>query len=286
MAARTPHQRLAPYYEELRDQVMDRNGVHIFYPLGRDFEVAYPAKFPGYHEFVTRWFGYVVDSSSAIEWGLLSGNGYAFLKFAQNNTVTAVVKDSKGNIYYPGGTSRYYTGDHFTFAVRSRYHSGLDKNTLEPIEGQYIHYTALLDFAQLKVHEYFANHGSHVIMSVHFGDDPGADFPFATGLDPIIAGVVVMEPGSYAVYTGVYTGPDAIRVNAPGAVSDLGKPGVSGIVVKIGVRKNLQTYLFFADYGKQTVMAPFGELGSSGHQYVPRFSMNFNVRHVLMESYA
>ncbi|XP_054933861.1 uncharacterized protein [Dermacentor andersoni] len=186
MAARTPHQRLTPFYEEMRERTMDRNGVHIVYP---------------------------------------------------------------------------------------------------PMENEYVHYDVLLPYNALRAHEYFSYHGSHVILSVHFGSDDGAEFPISKGLDSVISGVVVMEPGSYAVYSGVYTGPDVIRVNAPGAVSDLGKPEVSGIFVKIGVRKNLKMYVFFADYGKKAVMAPFGELISSGHEFVPRFSMNFNVRHVLMESY-
>ncbi|XP_065309613.1 uncharacterized protein [Dermacentor albipictus] len=284
MAARTPHQRLTPFYEEMRERTMDRDGVHIVYPLGRDFGIAYPGYFEGYQNFTARWFGYIVYKSK-IEWGLLSGGGYAVLKFSDEDTVTAVVQDNDGNKYFPTGTSKYYPGDPFSFGVRSKYNRRLDRSTLEPMENEYVHYNAILTFNALKAHEYFSSNGSHVILSVHFGSDDRAVFPVSKGLDSVISGVVVMQPGSYAVYTGVYTGPDVIRVNAPGAVSDLGKPDVSGVYVKIGVRKNLKMYVFFPDYGKKAVMAPFGELVSTGHQFVPRFSMNFNVRHVFMESY-
>ncbi|XP_072143685.1 uncharacterized protein [Dermacentor andersoni] len=103
--------------------------------------------------------------------------------------------------------------------------------------------------------------------------------------DPIIAGVVTMEVGSYAVYEGIYSGSDAIGINAPGAVRDLGKPQTSGVTVRIGVRKNLTMYVFLADYGTAPVSAPFSELLMSGHYYVPRFTPNFNVRRVQIETY-
>ncbi|KAL3224146.1 hypothetical protein MRX96_026728 [Rhipicephalus microplus] len=75
-----------------------------------------------------------------------------------------------------------------------------------------------------------------------------------------------------------------IRIHAPGAVSDLGKPGISGISVKIGVRKNFKMFVFYADYGKGPVLASFGKLMNIGHNYVPRFSLNFNVRHIVIVS--
>ncbi|KAH7969102.1 hypothetical protein HPB52_014636 [Rhipicephalus sanguineus] len=128
------------------------------------------------------------------------------------------------------------------------------------------------------------SNGSHLLLSTHFGDQSGVNFPTDSGLDAVVAGVVYMFPGSYAVYSGIYTGPDVIRINALGAVSDLGKPEISGIYVKIGVRKNLKMFVFYADYGSAPVLAPFGELMNSGHDYVPRFSLNFNVRHVVIVS--
>ncbi|KAL3224144.1 hypothetical protein MRX96_026726 [Rhipicephalus microplus] len=231
MAGKSPVVRLPAFFEELRDHFMDQNGIHIMYPLGRDYPISYPAYFPAYQDFMVRWFGYIVDISSLMEIGMFAGNGHVLMKFEKDSRITAVVQDNKGNIAYPRGGTSYSNGDYFSFAARTRYNGGLDKDTIE---------------------------------------------------DAIIAGVVYMFPGSYAVYSGIYTGPEVIRINAPGAVSDLGKPDISGIYVKIGVRKNLKMFVFYADYGNRPVLAPFGELMNTGHDYIPRFSLNFNVRHVVV----
>ncbi|XP_049522635.1 uncharacterized protein LOC125945101 [Dermacentor silvarum] len=137
-----------------------------------------------------------------------------------------------------------------------------------------------MDISEFKFTETFSQNGNHVFLSVHFGDYPPAEFPTHTGLDPIIAGVVIMEVGSYAVYEGIYSGSDAIGINAPGAVRDLGKPQTSGVTVRIGIRKGLTMYVFLADYGTDPVSAPFSELLMHGHYYIPRFTANFNVRRV------
>lgn len=264
---------------------MDQNGIHIMYPLGRDYPISYPAYFPAYQDFMVRWFGYIVDISSLMEIGMFAGNGHVLMKFEKDSRITAVVQDNKGNIAYPRGGTSYSNGDYFSFAARTRYNGGLDKDTIEPLENEYVHYETVLPFSSVKIHEHFSNYGSHLLMSTHFGDESGRNFPIDSGLDAIIAGVVYMFPGSYAVYSGIYTGPEVIRINAPGAVSDLGKPDISGIYVKIGVRKNLKMFVFYADYGNRPVLAPFGELMNTGHDYIPRFSLNFNVRHVVVESY-
>ncbi|XP_075742638.1 uncharacterized protein LOC142796276 isoform X2 [Rhipicephalus microplus] len=169
---------------------------------------------------------------------------------------------------------------------------------------------------EVKVHEYFASPGSHVILSVHYGDFPPSLFPEDKGLvreyagwapsqfaqwapsstlhssvacpvvahfpqDPIIAGFVVMDIGSYAVYRGTYKGTDPIKIMATGSVRDLGKPPNANDAVTIGIRKNLTMYVFIADYGTDPVAAPFSELvDEGGHNYVPRFSPNFIIKQV------
>ncbi|KAL3215167.1 hypothetical protein MRX96_034196 [Rhipicephalus microplus] len=153
-------------------------------------------------------------------------------------------------------------------------------------EGDYLQYEQPMYYKQVKVHEYFASPGSHVILSVHYGDFPPSLFPEDKGLDPIIAGFVVMDIGSYAVYRGTYKGTDPIKIMATGSVRDLGKPPNANDAVTIGIRKNLTMYVFIADYGTDPVAAPFSELvDEGGHNYVPRFSPNFIIKQVQIEAY-
>ncbi|KAL1439585.1 hypothetical protein MTO96_010114 [Rhipicephalus appendiculatus] len=162
----------------------------------------------------------------------------------------------------------------------------VDKNAITGYENDVLQYVQPMYIKSIHVHEYFARTDSHVILSLHYGDYPPSVFPLDTGLDPLIPALVVMELGSYAVYDGIYSGSDAINVIAPGAVRDLGKPATSGVNVRIGIRKNLTMYVFVADYGSAPVAAPFAELVSGGgHAYIPRFTPNFNVRRVQIESY-
>ncbi|KAL1467652.1 hypothetical protein MTO96_042017, partial [Rhipicephalus appendiculatus] len=131
MAGRSPVVRLPAFYEAIRDEFMNQNGVHIMYPLGRDFPIVYPSNFPAYQDFMVRWFGYIVDIYSLIELGMLSGSGYVLMKFEKDSKITAVVKDNKGNIAYPRGGTYYYNGDYFSFATRTRYNSDIDKDTID-----------------------------------------------------------------------------------------------------------------------------------------------------------
>ncbi|KAL1475962.1 hypothetical protein MTO96_018952, partial [Rhipicephalus appendiculatus] len=138
----------------------------------------------------------------------------------------------------------------------------------------------------LKVSEFFKDPGSEVILSVHYGDYPPVIFPEDKGLDSIIPGFVIMNIGAYAVYSGTYSGSDPIKIIATGSVGDLGKPSGGDKNVTIGIRKTLTTYVFITDYGSDPVAAPFSELISEpGHAYIPRFSLNFIVKHIQIESY-
>ncbi|KAL3248300.1 hypothetical protein MRX96_056562 [Rhipicephalus microplus] len=101
-------------------------------------------------------------------------------------------------------------------------------------------------------------------------------------MDPYLNHFVQMEVGTVAHYSGIYTGPNEIAVVAPGGVRDLGRPKHSGTVIRIAIRKTLNNYTFFADYATEPVIGKYQDLVVSGHEYTPRFSMNFNIRHVYM----
>ncbi|KAL3184031.1 hypothetical protein MRX96_006343 [Rhipicephalus microplus] len=89
-----------------------------------------------------------------------------------------------------------------------------------------------------------------------------------------------MEVGSIAHFSGIYSGPDEIRVISPGAVRDLGKPVHAGVSIRIAVTKTLNNFTFLADYATEPVVATYNDLVIVGHEFVPHFTMNFNIRHV------
>nr|XP_054926579.1 uncharacterized protein LOC129384928 [Dermacentor andersoni] len=283
----SPHTPLTAELLLIRQQIMSGNGINIIYPLGRDHGISYPGSFPSYDGFAASVFGYVVYPGTVCEFGLTgSRGGYLLLKTAGSEKAVAVARpDNSSAVYFGDGGSGYRYGQQYLFRFRAAYDPNVDRRALKAIEVTSVTYTQVMDISELYVHEYFASSGSHVFLSLHFGDFPPVEFPTQTGLDPIIAGVVTMEVGSYAVYEGIYSGSDAIGINAPGAVRDLGKPQTSGVTVRIGVRKNLTMYVFLADYGTAPVSAPFSELLMTGHYYVPRFTPNFNVRRVQIETY-
>ncbi|KAL1415410.1 hypothetical protein MTO96_006834 [Rhipicephalus appendiculatus] len=103
--------------------------------------------------------------------------------------------------------------------------------------------------------------------------------------DPYLEHFVRMEVGTLANFSGIYNGPDEIRIIAPGGVRDLGRPVHSGITIRITVRKTLDNFTFLADYSTEPVVGSYRDLVLSGHEYLPRFSMNFNIRHVYLEVY-
>lgn len=283
----SPHTPLSADLLLIRQEMMSGNGINIIYPLGRDYGLTYPGRFPAYHGFAASVFGYVIDARTLCEFGLTGKySGFVAMKFGSDKKAVVVAKaDNSSSYTYASGSYKYEYGYQFLFRFRAGYYANIDKNAVKGIEHSDNLYTRPMDISEFKFTETFSQNGNHVFLSVHFGDYPPAEFPTHTGLDPIIAGVVIMEVGSYAVYEGIYSGSDAIGINAPGAVRDLGKPQTSGVTVRIGIRKGLTMYVFLADYGTDPVSAPFSELLMHGHYYIPRFTANFNVRRVQIETY-
>ncbi|XP_065292250.1 uncharacterized protein [Dermacentor albipictus] len=286
----SPHTPLRADLLLVRQEIMSGNGINIIYPLGREHGISYPGRFPSYDGIALSVFGYIVYPGTVCEFGLKGkSGGFLLLKTNSDEKAVAVAReDGSESLYYGDGSGGYGYGRQFVFRLRAAYDRGLDRRSVKAILTGNVYdvtYNQPMNISELSIHEYFASNGSHVFLSLHVGDFPPAEFPTQTGLDPIIAGVVTMEVGSYAVYEGIYSGSDAIGIKAPGAVRDLGKPQTSGVTVRIGVRKNLTMYVFLPDYGTAPVAAPFSELVTSGHYYIPRFSPNFNVRRVQIETY-
>ncbi|KAL1473092.1 hypothetical protein MTO96_038934 [Rhipicephalus appendiculatus] len=210
------------------------------------------------------------------------GGAYAFVKF-DDSKPNAHVKPSSGKIEWEGTNQTYYYGDYYSFAIRG----ATDTSKGASYQAYVFDYKAIaiaFSWYGAKHYEYLY-HENCVHLSKHYYDWPPSEFPTSTGLDPYLDHFVQMEVGTLAHYSGIYNGPDIIRIIAPGGVRDLGRPVHSGITIRITVRKTLDNFSFFADYGTEPSVAKYQDLVVSGHEYVPHFSMNFNIRHVYLEVY-
>lgn len=282
---RTP---LPAHHLLIRQEIMNGNGINFIYPLGRDYGISYPDYFESYNGSGLSMFGYIVDQVKTCELGISgSYGGLILMKTGANSKLTIVTRsDNTNSLVYTSAGNNYYNGQPFMYRFRAAYVGSIDKDCIVGYENDTLQYAQPMYIKSIRIHEYFGTVGSHVLLSVHYGDYPPSEFPLDRGLDLIIPGIVIIELGSYAVYDGIYSGSDAISIIAPGAVRDLGKPATSGVNVRIGIRKNLTMYVFVADYGSAPVAAPFAELVSGGgHAYIPRFTPNFNIRRIQIESY-
>ncbi|XP_075543618.1 uncharacterized protein LOC142578084 isoform X2 [Dermacentor variabilis] len=213
------------------------------------------------------------------EHAIAGGGAYCVVKFYQLKPI-AVVKGSS----YGGEESNevYGAGTFYTLAIRATKDSYYGESFGAIVDKQVLKYVA---FSWSGISHWETIHrASMVQLSKHIGDEEGTTkFPTSTGLDPFLSHFVKMEVGSIAHYTGVYSGTSEVTVIAVGAVQDMGRPNRAGVTIRVSIRKTLDTYIFFPDYGSEPVVAAFDNLVSTGHHYVPRFSKNFSVRQVHME---
>lgn len=278
-----PQKPLPLAYADLLHRVINRNGIHIVYPLGRQYGVSLPGTINMFDGFTVRVIGYTIDPGPVYEIAIGGSDrvAYALMKWYEYKPL-ALLKPSSGASFSKEGNQPYYYSDYYSFAVRAR-HDLANGPSYQTIE-----FETALNAVAFSWHG--ANHwetlqyGTNVHLSKHCYDDLASDFPAATGLDPYL-NFVQMEVGSIAHFSGIYSGPDEIRVISPGAVRDLGKPVHAGVSIRIAVTKTLNNFTFLADYATEPVVATYNDLVIVGHEFVPHFTMNFNIRHVYVEVY-
>lgn len=263
---------------------MNENGIHVIYPMGRDKSINHPGGFDMYEGFTLRVIGYVINPRATYEHAIGKGHAYALMKIDQSSgQALSYAHPASKDSGISQREGRYYSyGDYYSFAVRGAYDS------VKHDSYQMVEFERILDavaFSWYGVGHWETLNGSCVHLSKHYYDWPPSKFPTSTGLDPYLRTFVIMEVGTLAHFSGIYNGPDEIRIIAEGGVQDLGRPVNSGITIRIAVRKTLNNFTFFADYNTDPVVGNYRDLVTSGHNYVPRFSMNFNIRHVYMEVY-
>lgn len=279
----SPHNPLPPHIYELRHNVINNNGIHIIYPLGRDYSISFKGTIDAYEGFTIRVIAYTIDAGPTYEHAIAgSGGAYALIKF-YNHKPLAVMQPRSGNSYSQEKNDWHGYGRFFSFAIRARGDSYYGQSFQCLVNNGSISAVAF-PWSGVRHWETMRT-GTNVHLSLHAGDEDNAQFPTSTGLDPYLKHFVSMEPGTIAHYTGIYNGSNEVTIIATGAVKDLGRPTNAGVTIRIAIRKTLDTYTFFPDYGTEPVVAALYNLVPSGHDYVPRFSNNFNIRHVYMEVY-
>lgn len=263
---------------------MGNNGIHTLYPLGQDYTASYSTFMP-YENFVGRVFAYVLSVGGNYEWSVYTSasGAYAIMKFRGRGLPYAVLGPASGRSYTSERNIQHNTGDFFSFAIRTT-----TDGTYGPSYATLYNEDSLNAVAFSWNGPYFANFngGRMMQLSTHFCDnDPSAQFPVNEGLHNNLEAFVRFDLGTYLLYTGIYQGNGPIRIYRPrGAVPDLKNPSQTGIIVRIGIRINLESFVFTTDYGSTPVVAAFRDLIQNGYNFIPRFEMNFNVRHVLIES--
>ncbi|XP_070392295.1 uncharacterized protein [Dermacentor albipictus] len=249
----SPHTPLRPHHYELRHKIMNNNGIHIIYPLGRDFAIHFPGKFDAYEGLTVRVFGYTRDAGPTYEHAIGNESGaYSLMKFYDLKPL-AVVHSMGGGSDSKPKEEVYGSGTFYTFAIRAI----KDKKSRESFEA--IVDKEALDYAVFpwsgSVFEPLCFDGSRYNSTLHRG--------------------IQRHERSFLFYR--------VTVKAVGAVQDMGRPNRSGVTIRISIRKTILNYIFLTNYGSKPVVAPFENLVSTGHGYAPRFSENFSVRQVHME---
>ncbi|XP_070390868.1 uncharacterized protein [Dermacentor albipictus] len=277
----SPHTPLKPHHYELRHKIMKNNGIHIIYPLGRDFAIKFPENFDAYEGLTVRVFGYIRDADPTYEHGIggIDESKECKLKFSELKPLAVINGkgfNSKENDHV------YGSGAFYSFAIRAIKESYFGESFQAIVEEEAVNYAA---FPWSGVHHWETMvDGKMVHLSKHIGDEEGTTkFPTSTGLDPFLKHFVSMEVGTVAHYTGVYSGTSEVTVMAVGKRLDMGRPSHSSVTIRISIRMTLDAYIFFPDYGSEPVVAELDNLVSTGDQYAPRFSKNFSVRQVHME---
>nr|XP_054926675.1 uncharacterized protein LOC129384965 isoform X2 [Dermacentor andersoni] len=256
----SPHTPLRPHHYEMRQKIMNRNGIHIIYPFGRDFAIQFPGKFDAYQGLTVRVFGYTRDAGPTYEHAIGNGVAYALMKFVQLKPA-AVLRGPSG---FPYGTEKkefYGPGTFYTFAIRAIRESYFGESFQAMVDQQPLNYV-IFPWSGVSHWETMKD-GYMVHLSKHVGDEVGTTkFPRTTGLDPFLNHFIMMEVGTIAHYTGEYIGTGdkndfllkalrntkgvtllldvaGITVMAVGAVRDMGRPNESGVTIRISIRKTL-----------------------------------------------
>ncbi|XP_077520334.1 uncharacterized protein LOC144130231 isoform X2 [Amblyomma americanum] len=279
MTATSTDSPLPAYLLDLRENTLNKNGIHTIYPQGQTDSLSY-GYFNAFSGFTLRSFSYVVHSG--MDWSVYSGTGYVIMKFYNDNPF-AVLKGNSGVEFTNKVNEWLYAGLQYSFAIRAvRDGSGTH---FQAIYNDKSFEAVKLDFWGCSF-SHVNQSGAHNVRSTHFcDDDSGSEFPTDDGLDNFLPTFVRFDVGSYLLYTGIYQGNGPIKVHKPhGAVPDLQSPPYSGRYVRVGVRVTTRHFVFNTDYGGKPVVVPFKDLQISGFHFVPRFEKNFNVRHVLIES--
>lgn len=279
----SPLKALPVEYADLRRRVMNENGIHIIYPLGRDYGLSLDGSMDMFEGLTIRVIGYTYYPGSNYEIAIGGRDrvAYALMKWSGNYPY-ALLKPSSGRAYYETGSEAHYYGDAYSFAIRARYDNSKGESYQTIIFESSLNAVAFSWYGA--THWEILHSGSNVHLSKHIYVVSPFVLPLETGLDKILK-FVKMEIGTIAHYSGIYKGPSEIRVIAPGAVRDLARPVHSGITVRITVRKTMDYILFFADYATEPVVAQYRDLVTAGQDFVPHFTPNFNVRHVYVEVY-
>ncbi|XP_077520211.1 uncharacterized protein LOC144130061 isoform X2 [Amblyomma americanum] len=284
MAETTVHTRFPPDILSLRQKAMGNNGIHTLYPLGQDHTVVYAA-FTPYENFIARVFGYIRNFSGNYEWSMYTNasGAYAIMKFSRQKPY-ALLAPAAGRSFDKTGNVSLSPGDFYSVAIRTATDRTYGQSHVAMFMEQSLEAVAF-SWSGAKIANYNGQ-GGCVQLSTHFCDnDASAGFPVNEGLHQNLPSFVRLDLGTYLLYTGIYQGSGPIRLYRPrGAVPDLKNPSQTGIIVRVGIRVTLESFVLTTDYGSTPVVASFKELVQSGYNYIPRFESNFNVRHVLIES--
>ncbi|XP_070390876.1 uncharacterized protein [Dermacentor albipictus] len=232
MSPRIP---LKPHHYKLRHKIVNNNGIHIIYPLGRDFQIKFPGKFDAYEGLTVRVFGYTRDAGPTYEHAIGRGRAHCLIKFSELKPIAYIknktYRSKKNNHVYGPGTF-------FTFAIRAIKDSYYGESFEAIVEEEAVNY-GVFPWSGVSHWETMVK-GKMVHLSKHIGDEEGTTkFPTSTGLDPYLNNFVLMEVGTVAHYTGEYSGTSEVTVMAVGAVRDMGRPNQSRVTIRISIRKSL-----------------------------------------------
>ncbi|KAL3184027.1 hypothetical protein MRX96_006339 [Rhipicephalus microplus] len=118
----SPLKALPVEYADLRRRVMNENGIHIIYPLGRDYGLSLDGSMDMFEGLTIRVIGYTYYPGSNYEIAIGGRDrvAYALMKWSGNYPY-ALLKPSSGRAYYETGSEAHYYGDAYSFAIRARY---------------------------------------------------------------------------------------------------------------------------------------------------------------------
>ncbi|XP_075527044.1 uncharacterized protein LOC142559314 [Dermacentor variabilis] len=181
--ATSPHTPLKPHHYALRHKIMNNNGIHIIYPLGRDFSIEFPGRFDAYEGLTVRVFGYTLDADPTYEHAISNGGAYCTMKFYKLKPL-AVLQGTSGISYTDDDVKNdqvYGSGTFFSFAIRAIMDSYYGESFQAIVDKQALKY-AVFPWSGVS-HREQMDEGKMVHLSKHVGDEEGTTkFPTSTGL--------------------------------------------------------------------------------------------------------